>query len=234
VTQRLGDRTKTQTIFKGGLETMNEMIRVVHQWGNPRHRVRATLQQVYNFAIRNKLREAREILMKTHMSQVIIMQPIENQILYNRALVQIGMAAFRLGKVKESHDILADICQNSKHKELLAQRISSIMDKSVEFEAEEKKRQIPFHFQINIQLLESIHFISSMLLEIPTIAANQFTLNKTPVSKNFKRLIEQYDSQAFHLAAETYKDHIVNAARALNQSDWKKAFESIMSIPLFT
>lgn len=64
--------------------------------------------------------------MKTHMSQVISMQPIDNQILYNRALVQVGLAAFRLGKIKESHEILADVCQNSKHKELLAQRISSM------------------------------------------------------------------------------------------------------------
>ena len=84
--------------------------------------------------------------MKTHMSQVISMQPIDNQILYNIALVQVGLAAFRLGKIKESHDILADVCQNSKHKELLAQRISSMQEKSQEFELEEKKRQIPFHF----------------------------------------------------------------------------------------
>jgi translation initiation factor 3 subunit C len=46
------------------------------------------------------------------------------------------------------------------------------MDKTAESEAEEKKRQIPFHFQINIQLLECAHYISSMLLEIPAFAQN--------------------------------------------------------------
>lgn len=153
--------------------------------------------------------------------------------MYNRALVQIGLAAFRLGKIRESHEILADICQNPKHKELLAQRISSIQDKSHELEAEEKKRQIPFHFQINISLLEAIHFISSMLLEIPQIAENQFTLNKTSVSKNFKRLIEQYDAKAYNLAAESYRDFIVDAARALNQSRWEQAVASVFQIPLF-
>lgn len=151
----------------------------------------------------------------------------------NRALVQIGLAAFRLGKIKESHEIIADICQNNKHKELLAQRIST-QDKTAEIEAEEKKRQIPFHFQINIQLLECVHYISSMLLEIPAYAQNQFTLNKAPVSKTFKRLIEHYDTQAFHLAAESHKDYIVMAARALNCSDWQKAVASVMQIPLFT
>ena len=95
---------------------------------------------VYNLAIHNHLRQARDTLMKTHLSSLIQSQPVENQILYNRALVQIGLCAFRLGKVKESHEILADICQNSKIRELLAQKISQQQDKTVEFEAEEKKR----------------------------------------------------------------------------------------------
>lgn len=231
---RLGKRlTNNAYTVTDSAGTIRQLVTIVQTWGLPRQRVRVTLQQVYHFASHNKLREARDLMMKTHMSQVIAMQPIENQILYNRALVQIGMAAFRQGKIRESHDILADICQNSKHKELLAQKISSLQDKSQEFEAEEKKRQIPFHFQINIQLLECIHYISSMLLEIPTIAANQFALNKTPVSKNFKRLIESYDTKAFHLVAETYKDHIVNAARALNSSDWKSAVDNVLAINLF-
>jgi hypothetical protein len=46
-------------------------------------------------------------------------------------------------------------------------------------------------------------------------------------------LIEQYDTKAFHLAAENYRDFIVNAARALNQSDWKSAVDNVLSIPLF-
>jgi hypothetical protein len=31
---------------------------------------------------------------------------------------------------------------------------------------------MPFHFQINVQLLECIHFVTSMLIEVPSIAAN--------------------------------------------------------------
>lgn len=73
-----------------------------------------------------------------------------------------------------------------------------------------------------------------MLLEIPASAQNQFTLNKTPVSRTFKRLIEHYDNQAFHLAAESHKDYIVKAARALDTSNWRDAVESIFSINLFS
>lgn len=82
-------------------------------------------------------------------------------------------------------------------------------------------------------MLEVVHYTTSMLLEIPQFAENQFSLNRTTVSKNFKRLIEQYDSKAFKLAAENFKDYIVNAARSLNQSHWQEAVDSILKIPLF-
>ena len=55
-----------------------------------------------------------------------------------------------------------------------------------------------------------------MLLELTNIAANQYSMSKQTVSKKFKYLLEQYDAQAFHLAAENYKDYIVNATRFLN------------------
>jgi hypothetical protein len=45
-------------------------------------------------------------------------------------------------------------------------------------------------------------------------------MNKSVISRSFKRLIEFYDGRAFHLAAEQYRDNIVLAARALNKSDW--------------
>jgi len=58
------------------------------------------------------------MIMKSSISSNLAQ--IDNQILYNRALTQTGLAAFRLGKIQEAHDLLADICNNSKNKELLA------------------------------------------------------------------------------------------------------------------
>jgi hypothetical protein len=50
------------------------------------------------------------------------------------------MAAFRLGLIDESHDILVDVCQTAKLREVLAQGISRTPDKPIEFEKEEQKR----------------------------------------------------------------------------------------------
>lgn len=107
-------------------------------------------------------------------------------------------------------------------------------EKTPEQEAEEKKRQIPFHFQINLPQLECVHFVCSMLMEVPNIAANQFTLNKSTKFRTFRSLIEKYDSNAFQGVAETHRDRLVFAARALNESDWRTAFGHVTSITAFS
>jgi len=60
--------------------------------------------------------------------------------MYNRTLTQTGLAAFRLGRINEAHDLLVDICNNAKNKELLAQGYSRNQEKSTQYELEENKR----------------------------------------------------------------------------------------------
>lgn len=119
-------------------------------------------------------------------------------------------------------------------REILAQGISRQPDKPIELEKEEIKRQVPYHMHINLQLLECVYMIAAMLLEIPNIAENQFLVNKKVISRSFKKLIEQYDSKAFQLAPENYRDNIVYAAKQLNKSNWKQALDHIFQIKMLS
>jgi len=63
--------------------------------------------------------------MKCHFGSTIADQPITIQIIYNRAIVQIGLSAFRLGLFDECNQVLVDVCQSPKLKESLAQGTSN-------------------------------------------------------------------------------------------------------------
>ena len=83
---------------------------------------------------------------------------------------------------------------------------------------------------INLQQIDTIYMITAMLLEIPNIAEKQFTISKKVISRNFLKMIEQYDQRSFHLAAETQRDTIVMAARQLNKSKWQEAVKAVFDL----
>jgi len=65
---------------------IDEIVKHIVKYSPPRMRVKATLNQIYHHALHNRVREARDLLMKTHMATLISSQPVENQILYNRSI----------------------------------------------------------------------------------------------------------------------------------------------------
>jgi len=72
-----------------------------------------------------------------------------------------------------------------------------------------------------------------MLLEIPNISENKFDIQKKVISKNFRKLIEQYDLKGIQFAPQCSRDFIVFAARSLHQSKWKEAFNYVCQIKIF-
>jgi len=173
--------------------------------------------------------------MKSKISASISKQQILNQVIYNRAIVQMGIAAFRLGYFVEANQALMEVCQSPKVKESLAQGSSfnRQQEKTQDEEMEEKKRQVPPHLQINLDLLDSVYMTTSLMLEVPNISENKFDVHRKVISRNFRKLIEQYDLKGIQFVAQSSRDFIVNAARYIHQSKWQQAYDCICQVKVF-
>ncbi|KAF2865953.1 eukaryotic translation initiation factor 3 subunit C [Massariosphaeria phaeospora] len=200
-------------------------------------RARAMLCQIYFLALHDQYYRARDMMLMSHLQETISNFDVNTQILFNRALVQVGLCAFRAGLVYEAQTSLQEICGSNRQKELLAQglqmqRFSQI---SPEQERLERQRQLPFHMHINLELLECVYLTCSMLLEIPLLAqvGSSPDIRKRVISKTYRRLLEYHERQIFTGPPENTRDHVMQASKALSAGEWKKSAEFINSIKIW-
>lgn len=112
-------------------------------------------------------------------------------------MVQLGLCAFRNGMISAAHSALHDIWAGGRVKELLAQGLTQRkgVEKTSDELKSERKRQVPFHMHINIELLECVYYVSSMLIEIPHLAEG--VESSRIISKPFRRQLDFYTRQVF-------------------------------------
>ena len=84
--------------------------------------------------------------------------------------------------------------------------------------------------QVNLEQLDCVYMITSMMLEVPNISENRFNIAKKVISRNFRKLIEMYDQKGVQFVPSTSRDHIVAAARHLHKSKWQEAYHSISQL----
>lgn len=195
------------------------------------------LCHIYNYALHDDYYTARDMLLMSHLQETVHGADVGTQIMFNRAVVQLGLSAFRLGLIKESQSTLQDIFASQRVKELLAQGVQAqrYSQLTPEQEKVERQRQLPFHMHINLELLECAYLVSSMLLEIPNLAqaGNDPELRKRQISRTFRRMFDYAERQVFTGPPENKRDHIMQASKALQTGDWPKCVELINGIKIW-
>lgn len=73
------EQAKEVYIIQGeSSKVLEELTVIVNRNGTPRMKLRATLYYVYNHSIHNRFAKARDLLMKTHIGDIIHLQDITN------------------------------------------------------------------------------------------------------------------------------------------------------------
>ena len=194
-------------------------------------RAKAILYHVYHHAVNDRWSEARDLFLMSHLQENIDNADILMQILYNRTLVQFGLCGFRNGFYKEAHDSLIDLQVSNRARELLAQGYSTQRNviKTKEEEKKEKKRQIPFHMHINLELVEFVYLVCAILLEIPYMCSSEYDPKKRLISRQFYYQLKLSERQAVVGPPDNMREHVMAAAKAMKKADWKSCVSFLIN-----
>jgi hypothetical protein len=208
----------------------------LYRHGDSRAKTRAALMHMFHHALHDRFGPARDLLHMSKLQDTIGGTDVRVQILFNRVQAQLGIAAFRVGAWAEAHECLAELCGSGHTKELLAQGISQVYrngERDVVSEREERRRLVPYHMHIPVELVDAVHLTAAMLLEVPNIAAAEHDPRRRETSRTFRRNLDAIDSRAFVGPPETTRDHIMMAGLALAEGEWAKACDMVCGLPVW-
>lgn len=115
-------RHDSQKGAEGGQEKIEQFCKYIYTNDETqRIRTQAILYNIYNLALHDKWFQARDLMLMSHLQESITNADIGTQIIYNRTMVQLGLCAFRMGKMEDAHQALTDIQSGNRSRELLAQ-----------------------------------------------------------------------------------------------------------------
>ena len=206
------------------------------------NKVKVMLYHIYFLCMRNDYESATRMFDSSNLYELVSVFKNETlKILFNRALAQLSLCAFKNLDLEEVLRYLTPLCTKgpTKLKEYLSQSYNKESEKNTLFDREDKKRAIPYIMKINTDDLDTIFYLSSMINDVPKILLDKIFGNERNDddennynSHAFERIFYNFQRQQFNGPSHVDKDKILSMTTILMKGDWKKCVEEVKKLNL--
>jgi translation initiation factor 3 subunit C len=206
------------------------------------NKVKVMLYHIYFLCMRNDYESATRMFDSSNLYELVSVFKNETlKILFNRALAQLSLCAFKNLDLEEVLRYLTPLCTKgpTKLKEYLSQSYNKESEKNTLFDREDKKRAIPYIMKINTDDLDTIFYLSSMIYDVPKILLDKIFGNERNDddennynSHAFERIFYNFQRQQFNGPSHVDKDKILAITTILMKGDWKKCVEEVKKLNL--
>ena len=113
------------------------------------------------------------------------------KVFYNRALIQLGLCAFRKGEFEVAKYYFSPLCCLGSSR--LRDNLCQTNEKSSNLDREEKRKLIPFTMTINLEEVEAAFYISLLIEDLDKVLLQR--LGKLKASIYLKKQLESFEKQ---------------------------------------
>eukprot|EP00930_Biecheleria_cincta_P099862 TRINITY_DN91475_c0_g1_i1.p1 TRINITY_DN91475_c0_g1~~TRINITY_DN91475_c0_g1_i1.p1 ORF type:complete len:991 (-),score=164.04 TRINITY_DN91475_c0_g1_i1:13-2685(-) len=202
-----------QTSVEGVGKSVHGLCATVHEGGDPVSKTRATLQLVYHLALHGRYSQAKTLLLLSNAAEHISKQELPLQILYNCISAELGLCAFRLGKLSEARTYLEELCLRGRTSVLLGQDLYWSRNTTAR------------HPRMNVRLIEVVDCICALLLDGPGLGTPE--MGKKLVG--FRLGLQDYKKLPCRVP-ESDREYVFAAALQLECFSWESAAISLIDV----
>jgi len=106
-------------------------------------------------------------------------------------------------------------------------------DRDMDKEKAERKRQYPYHMHMSLDMLDAVHLLSAMFVEVPHLAIHGAENKKRVISKYFRRFYDHHQRQSFTGPPENTRDLIMCATKQLRIGHWQRCVQYLNRLKMW-
>lgn len=209
---------------------LDGLCRYLYAHGTENQKALAMMCQVYHHALHDRFSKGKQLFLRSQLQENIAQYDTNVKIMYNRALVQLGLCAFRKGFYLESYNALKDIQQSGMIKELLAQGLMRNIERTQKQEMKDRQKLLPFHMHVNLELVECAYLLSILVLEAAYSVSPIREVRNRFSGRGLVFLVRNFEKIPLSGPPESLRECLFAAYKSMRVGDWKGCVDNVKKI----